>query len=178
MNSKVLALVMPLVLAGLSSCATSEPPVTVPRAKVITLSACVSVDGRADKRCTPGLTNPAVYQDTIRSTICTAGWTEKVRPPTTYTTPLKVYQMYLYGNTASATPPASVVDQYKEDHLIALELGGATRNPLNLWPQDNRSAKTKNDHANRLRTEVCAGRLLLRDAQDQLVARWTQVPTT
>src|ERR1035437_3182978 len=38
---------------------------------------------------TPGALNPAVTQATIGMTICVSGWTTTVRPPTSYTTPLK-----------------------------------------------------------------------------------------
>jgi hypothetical protein len=38
---------------------------------------------------TPGATNPDVTQDTISTTICVPGWTKTVRPPISYTNPLK-----------------------------------------------------------------------------------------
>jgi hypothetical protein len=39
---------------------------------------------------TPGTTNPAVIPATIGSTICVAGWTATVRPPTSVTNPIKI----------------------------------------------------------------------------------------
>ena len=42
-----------------------------------------------DPACTPGSYNPDVTQSTIDSTICVSGWTSTVRPPTSYTNPLK-----------------------------------------------------------------------------------------
>ena len=72
---------------------------------------------------TPGVLNEAVTQATIRSTICVRGWTTTVRPPTSYTSALKLRQMTAYGE---AGPPAA----YQEDHLISLELGGDPTDPL------------------------------------------------
>jgi len=70
----------------------------------------------ADLARTPGVLNPDVTQASIRSTICTHGWTATIRPPVDYTNALKRTQMRAYGETG----PASA---YQEDHLISLELG-------------------------------------------------------
>ncbi len=77
---------------------------------------------------TPGSLNPDVTQETIGSTICVHGWTATVRPPTSYTSALKLRQMPEYGETG----PTSA---YQEDHLISLELGGNPTDPGNLWPE-------------------------------------------
>src|SRR5690242_10597803 len=71
-----------------------------------------------DPSCQPGATNPDVTQSTIGSTICVSGWTSTVRPPTSYTNPLKVTQIAEYRYTDTSTA------DYEEDHLIPLELGG------------------------------------------------------
>ena len=71
----------------------------------------------ADAVRTPGVVNPDVTQETIGSTICRDGWTRTIRPPTSYTSDLKVKQMHEYGVTGSP-------DEFQEDHLISLELGG------------------------------------------------------
>jgi hypothetical protein len=42
-----------------------------------------------DSSCTPGSYNPDVTQSNIHSTICVSGWTDTVRPSTSYTNPLK-----------------------------------------------------------------------------------------
>jgi hypothetical protein len=65
---------------------------------------------------------------TIGATICTSGWTATVRPPTTYTGPLKLQMMAAYhvGTDTSA---------FELDHLVPLELGGAPSDPRNLWPE-------------------------------------------
>src|SRR5690242_12252575 len=46
-----------------------------------------------DPTCTPGATYSAVTQSTIGSTICVSGWTSTIRPPTSYTNPLKTKQI-------------------------------------------------------------------------------------
>jgi len=80
---------------------------------------------------TPGAVNPAVSQANIGRTICVSGWTATIRPPSSFTTRLKVAQLtsgYTYkGDTSSR--------DYEEDHLISLELGGAPSAEANLWPE-------------------------------------------
>ena len=71
----------------------------------------------ADPVRTPGVLNADVTQANIRSTICRHGWTDTIRPPVSYTNPLKARQMRKYGETGS-------LSDYQEDHLISLELGG------------------------------------------------------
>src|SRR5690348_4668973 len=61
---------------------------------------------------TPGVLNAAVTQATIGSTICVRGWTATVRPPTSYTSALKLRQMSTYGETGPSSG-------YQEDHLIS-----------------------------------------------------------
>src|SRR5438132_9110624 len=68
-----------------------------------------------DRSCTPGATNPAVTQANIKSTICVQGYTKTIRPPVSYTNPLKFRLMASYGQNG---PPSA----YELDHLISLEL--------------------------------------------------------
>ncbi|MFD2421004.1 hypothetical protein [Amycolatopsis pigmentata] len=137
---------------------------------------CTIVDGTADSSCTPGATNPDVTQSTIDSTICVSGWTATVRPPSSYTTGLKDQQKPEYGE---ADIPDS---ELEEDHLIPLELGGAPRDPNNLWPEPRESAGTagsgqaaenKDTEENALKKEVCNGQLTLAAARRQILADWT-----
>lgn len=53
-----------------------------------------------DAACTPGGTNADVTQATIAVTICRRGWTASVRPPESYTEPLKRELMAAYGDSA------------------------------------------------------------------------------
>jgi hypothetical protein len=124
-----------------------------------------------DPVCTPGATNPDVTQATIGSTICVSGWTATVRPPTSYTNPLKVRQIAAYGYADTSTA------DYEEDHLIPLELGGAPRDPRNLWPEPRYSvgggtAAGKDSVENRLKRMVCAGQTTLAAARHAIATDW------
>jgi hypothetical protein len=114
----------------------------------------------ADPVRTPGVLNPRVTQATIRSTICTRGWTATVRPPVEYTNALKREQMRAYGETG---PPSA----YQEDHLISLEVGGDPTDPRNLWPEPYPRAAAVDQIENQLNAEVCSSSLSLHDAQEQ-----------
>jgi hypothetical protein len=107
---------------------------------------------------TPGVIDPSVTQATIRSTICVRGYTATVRPPTSYTSALKLRQMSAYGERGS--PSA-----YQEDHLISLELGGHPTDPRNLWPEPYPRAAEVDRTENELNAQVCSGALSLADAQ-------------
>jgi hypothetical protein len=125
-----------------------------------------------DPACTPGVLNPDVTQDTIDSTICVSGWTATVRPPSSYTSALKVQQIADYGY--SDTSPSD----YEEDHFVPLELGGAPRDPQNLWPEPHSDASgdtsASKDHVeNALKSAVCKGTVSLSDAQNAIMTDWT-----
>ena len=133
-----------------------------------TASACHAIAGKADPRCTPGVTNPAVTQANIHTTICVAGWTKTVRPPVSYTNSLKARQMREYGLTGA---PNTV----EEDHFIPLELGGSPTSEQNLWPQlwtGPAGAHVKDHEENALHAAVCAGSLTLANAQAKIRADW------
>ncbi|NUQ95538.1 MAG: hypothetical protein HOY79_02890 [Streptomyces sp.] len=123
-----------------------------------------------DPTCQPGAYNPDVTQDTIGSTICVSGWTATVRPPASYTTPLKVQQIADYGYSDTSTA------DYEEDHLVPLELGGAPRDPQNLWPEPrygNQPAASKDSVENKLKKAVCADTVTLDDARSAIASDWT-----
>lgn len=118
-----------------------------------------------DPGCTPGVTNPAVNQADIASTICASGWTSTVRPPESYTEPLKIQQMGAYGDTGP-------VSSYEEDHLIPLELGGSPADPHNLWPEPGSTPNPKDKVENAARRSVCDGTMALAVAQRSIAANW------
>lgn len=161
--------------AVLTACAVpaardlTTPPAT-PDAATTPPAACTVTDGKADRRCTPGAVNPDVTPQTIKTTICVKGWTATVRPPASYTGSLKRQQKVRYGE---ATVPDSALE---EDHLIPLAVGGAPRDPNNLWPEPRSgadAAAAKDREENQLHADVCAGRMSLADAQRKIVADWT-----
>jgi hypothetical protein len=114
----------------------------------------------ADPVRTPGVLNPDVTQATIGTTICVQGWTRTVRPPTEYTSALKLRQMRAYGETG---PPSA----FQEDHLISLELGGHPTDPRNLWPEPYPRAAHVDTIENELNAQVCGGSLTLAQAQER-----------
>jgi hypothetical protein len=133
---------------------------------------CISTGGLPDADCTPGALNPDVTQDTIYSTICVPGYSARVRPPTSYTSPLERQMLIDYGQPGAS--PAN----YELDHLISLELGGAPRDPANLWPEPyagDANARQKDVVENYLHAQVCAGALPLSEAQRLIATDWLGV---
>jgi hypothetical protein len=116
-----------------------------------------------DRRCTPGLRNPAVTVGTIHSTICVSGWTATVRPSSSITTKEKRASMAAYGAKGSAAT-------YEYDHLIPLELGGAVNAAGNLWPEPSFHPKDRLENA--LKRLVCSGKMPLLTAQELIATNW------
>src|SRR6185436_7511489 len=119
----------------------------------------------------PGVTNPDVRPDTIDSTICLPDWAETVRPTTEFTDPLKIQQIGEYGFTDTSP------ELYEEDHLISLELGGAPRDPKNLWPEPRNAppgetAISKDEVEDKLHLMVCARTAGLVAAQQAIATDW------
>jgi hypothetical protein len=118
-----------------------------------------------DSHCTPGTYNPDVTQSTISKTICVSGWTATVRPPTSYTNPLKVQGIADYGYSDTS------LSDYEEDHFVPLELGGAPRDPSNLWPEPyagSKTATTKDGIETKLKNAICAGKVTLFSARSAI----------
>jgi hypothetical protein len=111
-----------------------------------------------DPKITPGTLNPKVRQSTIKKTICKSGWTKTIRPPVSYTNALKIQQMVLYEETGSPS-------EYEEDHFIPLELGGAPKNPKNLWPEPRSQSKLSDPLEMQLKRKVCKGAMKLKKAR-------------
>ena len=121
-----------------------------------------------DPACTPGALNPAVTQATIDRTICVEGWTATVRPPESITEQEKAASMAAYGDTGS-------LGDYEYDHFVPLELGGATNDPRNLWPEPGASPNPKDTVENELRQKVCGGQITLAEAQREIVTNWVRL---
>jgi hypothetical protein len=131
--------------------------------------------GLPDPKLTPGSINPDVTEANLAETICKAGWTATVRPRSAYTSALKLVQIIEYGYDDRAP------SHYQEDHLVPLELGGAPRDPANLWPEPNEIVLTdgtavdsnaKDNLEDYLHGAVCAGTLPLGDAQRLIAGDW------
>lgn len=128
---------------------------------------CREHGGLPDRGCTPG----AVRANVSLSAICQAGYSRRVRPPESYTEPLKLAQMREYGLSGAAS-------EYEEDHLVALSLGGAPRDPANLWPQP-RHGRYRASQKDRLESwaarMACARRLPLALLQREMASDWTRL---
>lgn len=126
-----------------------------------------------DPKLTPGNANPNISQANIGQTICNPNWsTKSIRPPVSYTTPLKIKQIAQYGYSDTNTA------DYEEDHLISLELGGDPKSPLNLWPEPYNityGARLKDKVENYLHAQVCSGNITLLEAQSQVANNWFAV---
>ncbi len=123
-----------------------------------------------DPACTPGAKNPDVTQSTIGSTICVSGWTATIRPSTSYTNGLKKQGIIDYGYSDTS------LSDYEEDHFLPLELGGAPKDPRNLWPEPHsgdQNSATKDSVENAVKKAVCAGRATLAAAQNAMLDDWT-----
>lgn len=130
------------------------------------LAADLSLPNRAR---TPGVTDPAITQTNIGATICKHGYTAIVRPPARFTGKLKEAQLrdWHYADTKPR--------DFEEDHLISLELGGAPRDPRNLWPEPYAGpwgARVKDQAEDALHRLVCARKLPLATAQHLIATDW------
>lgn len=181
MNGKRLVVVIALALAACGpsvsspathptptpSASTRSPSPTLSPHPTIAPDICTSRNGLPDPTCTPGAINPDVTQATIQSTICMRGWTATIRPPQSYTGPIKLQLMraYQYYNGHSTTG-------YELDHLVSLELGGSARDIANLWPEAPGSPNAKDKVENKTRALICSGKMTLADGQKQIATNW------
>jgi hypothetical protein len=76
--------------------------------------------------------------------------------------------MAAYGDGGS-------LGDYEYDHLVPLELGGATNDPRNLWPEPGASPNPKDAVENELREQVCDGQIPLAQAQREIVTNWVRL---
>jgi hypothetical protein len=86
------------------------------------------------------------------------------------TEPEKFASMAAYGDTGSASG-------YEYDHFVPLELGGATNDRRNLWPEPGASPNHKDEVENYLNHEVCDSKMTLSRAQRLIVTNWVKLYT-
>jgi hypothetical protein len=118
-----------------------------------------------DPRCTPGAINPAVTQHDLGRTVCHYGYTERLRPPESVTEPEKRASLAAYDDRGP-------LRDYEYDHLVPLELGGASNDPRNLWPEPGASPNPKDSLEDRLNARVCDGEMSLAAAQLAIARNW------
>jgi hypothetical protein len=126
---------------------------------------------RPDPTCTPGALNRQVSQATIGRTICRSGWTSTVRPSESITEAEKRASMAAYGDRRRRS-------YYEYDHLVPLELGGATNDPRNLWPEPGGSPNAKDSLEDALKHRVCEHRMTLALAQREIASNWVWLART
>jgi hypothetical protein len=117
-----------------------------------------------DPKITPGLADPVMTRDRL----CSPGFTTRVTRNVPSARKKAIYKVY--GMSPDEAPcPCEV------DHLIPLELGGSNR-PHNLWPQSRTTQPWNSLRKDRLETrlhaEVCAGKIDLETAQQEIAADW------
>ena len=118
--------------------------------------------------------NPSVTQATIHSTICVSGWTATVRPPVSYTEPLKKQDIAQYASQ-HAKDPNWTLSNTELDHRLSLELGGDPRAVDNLSPEEHqgtRGSLVKDVDENAFNKTICNGSQTLAQAQAAFVAKW------
>lgn len=118
-----------------------------------------------DHECTPG----AIFPEATVVEICVSGYTKTVRS-VSVSLKKKVYTEY---GLSYPQPKGS----YEADHLIPLELGG-NNDIANLFPEIGEPRpgyKEKDLVENYLHDEVCAGRVSLGSAQQQIANDWVSV---
>jgi hypothetical protein len=126
-----------------------------------------------DKKLTPGATDPAVTQATVKTTICVAGYTGTVR---SVGEAEKKQVMERYGL------PAADLAKVEIDHFISLEIGGSN-DITNLWPQYYKAARGQKGYLGArqkdvvetaLHRAVCSGKMTLAEAQEE-IRIWPEV---
>src|SRR6266498_707154 len=150
LKARSLALITVLSFTAVAAACTPAPS-TAPPPSVVTSTTSKLV----------GTLNPPVTQATIHTTICVAGWTGRVRPPSSWTSALERRQIRELGLPGTAA-------DYEEDHLMPLALGGAPRDPRNLRPVPRATATWHDGWETRLHREVCAGTMTLTEARTEI----------
>lgn len=110
------------------------------------------------------------------TTICNKDWsTSSIRPPTSYTNPLKAKRLaefnVKYGTTYQMADG-------ELDHIISIELLGDPTDPNNLDFEPYNiplGAHQKDKIENLLHSQVCSGAITLQAAQKAISGDWTKV---
>jgi hypothetical protein len=197
-NSGVLAVVLGVALTAASGGiaavdASSQPTASFTAQASSSSHRSASALLKPDPTLHPSAIDPAA----TKARLCAPGFTTKsVRPPTSYTGPLKHLELGGGGRIVAPSGtnytvvgeqlPGQVGD-YELDHLISLELGGNPERPANLWmePYERKGsrlaplglgAESKDVVENRLHREVCAGTISLAAAQQAIANNWMTAP--
>ncbi len=123
-----------------------------------------------DQRARAPLSAPGALADPAPTVaqLCTVGYSASVRPPVSYTEPIK--RRLMAGQHLTGK-----VSDYELDHEVPLELGGAPRDLRNLWMEPLNGpggAHAKDVEENQLHHAVCTGSMTLAGAQRRILADW------
>jgi hypothetical protein len=160
------------------------PPIVLARVRVTRLAGPKSLYP-PNPRVTSGAIDPRVTQETIRTTICVPEYTEIVGLSIAFADPVKARLL------ANGHLPGTV-QNYELDHLIPLNLGGSATSRRNWWlqpygdathlltntdkwPEDGSvqpGARQKNVVETLLNTDVCQGKMTLKEAQERIRTDW------
>lgn len=113
--------------------------------------------------------NPDVTTETIKQTICVAGYAKSVRPSSSYTNAVKAKLLREAGLDASR------MSDFELDHIVPLALGGHPRKLANLalQPWDGEHGAERKDALEiRLHSLVCRGEVPLNEAQVCIANDW------
>jgi hypothetical protein len=113
--------------------------------------------------------NPDVTENTVRQTICVPGYTEAVRPSSSYTNGIKAKLLRDAGLNESS------MSEYELDHIVPLALGGHPRKlaDLTLQPWEGEHGAWRKDLLERRpQILVCRGELKLNEAQVCIAEDW------
>lgn len=138
------------------------------RELLIIAAALLAQPLRAQTYPNPKLTPGVVDQAATVKDLCTPGYTAKIRLVTDAT---KRQVLASYGLAWESR------GQYEIDHFISLELGGKN-DAANLWPQrwsPKPGAREKDIVETWFHRQICAGKVTIRAAQDQIRTDWYAV---
>lgn len=125
-----------------------------------------------------GVVNPDMTQANISQNLCNPNWsTKSIRPPVSYTNPIKVTALARYNQENSTNYQMA---DGELDHLISIENGGSPTDPNNLWFESytttingkRMGAHEKDSLENEIHKEICAGTITLTEGQQELTGDW------
>lgn len=119
----------------------------------------------------PGAVNKTLTD--ASKTICNKNWsTSSIRPPTSYTNPLKAQKLTEFNKKYGTTYKLA---DGELDHIISIELLGDPKDPNNLAFEPYNipyGAHQKDLIENELHKDVCTGQISLQVAQKAIVNSW------
>lgn len=148
------------------------------RTLLLTVALAIAPNVYPDNQTAPGDVNPDVSQSNIDETICMPGWSRQVRPPLSFTAPVKsrlLHQQY----------PGAEPQEFELDHRVPIEDGGCTDCLSNLWlqpwrdpqhhtckPEVMMDAACKDRLENYVHHQICIGHMTLEEGQAIFLGDW------